>query len=586
MKKSTREKQQKRYLQEQNLPLDYRYRRWFVMGVFGVAAVSLVVSAVARQVFETDFLQKEGDRRHVGVVEMPAYRGLIKDRRGEILAVSTPVYSVWINPRAMPVDARELAPLAKALGMKLEELRELHSRYSKRAFVYVKRRVDPDTAYAVEKLSKSDRKHFNRFGLQEEYRRYYPSGEVFGHVLGFTNIDDQGQEGLELVFDEVLQGEAGRKYVVRDGKRRVVSDIEQISPSRPGKDLELSFDARLQTLAYRSLKKIRARHKAKSASAVVLDVKTGEVLAMVNQPGFNPNGSRNNRGGRLRNRALTDTFEPGSAMKPFIVAAGLEEGVIKVNSKIDTAPGYYYIGRDIVRDKKNNGVIDLETLLRKSSNVGASKIAMQIDSEDLFEFVSGLGFGSASTLGFPGEASGQLNDYQRWAKIDQATLSFGYGLSVTALQLAQAYAVLANGGEYKSATFFKNDDSVITRRVMSEKTAAAVLNMLESVVGEDGTAPQAAVAGFRMAGKTGTVKKYSAEGYADDRYRSVFAGVGPVDDPKFAMAVVVDEPSAGKFYGGDVAAPVFAEVMASGMRLFNVVPDALDGMRLASGGAR
>ncbi len=405
-------------------------------------------------------------------------------------------------------------------------------------------------------------------------------------MLGFTDIDDNGQEGLELVFDQALQGEAGRKYVVRDGRRRVVNDIEQISPSRPGQDLELSFDARLQTLAYRSLKKIRARHKARSASAVVLDVKTGEVLAMVNQPGFNPNGSRSNRGGRLRNRALTDTFEPGSTMKPFIVAAGLEAGVISPASKIDTAPGYYSIGRDIVRDHNNNGVIDLETLLRKSSNVGASKIAMQIESEDLFEFVASLGFGAASSLGFPGEASGQLNNYQRWAKIDQATLSFGYGLSVTALQLAQAYAVLANGGEFKSATFFKNDESVLSRRVMSKATADAVMAMLESVVKEGGTAPQAAVAGFRMAGKTGTVKKYSAEGYADDRYRAVFAGVGPVGDPRFAMAVVVDEPSAGKFYGGDVAAPVFSEVMAGGMRLFNVVPDALDGMQLASGGVQ
>lgn len=586
MKQNTREKQQKRYMQEQNLPLDYRYRRWFVMGVFGVAAVSLVVSAVARQVFETDFLQKEGDRRHVGVVEMPAYRGLIKDRRGEILAVSTPVYSVWINPRAMPSSASELEPLAKVLGMKLDELRDLHARYSKRAFVYVKRRVNPDIAYAVEKLSKSDRKNFNRFGLQREYRRYYPSGEVFSHILGFTNIDDQGQEGLELIFNDALQGEAGKKYVVRDGKRRVVNDIEQISPSRPGEDLELSFDARLQTLAYRSLKKMRARHKAKSASAVVIDVKTGEVLAMVNQPGFNPNGNRSNRGGRLRNRALTDSFEPGSTMKPFIVAAGLEEGVVTPTSKIDTSPGYYHIGRNIVRDHNNNGVIDLETLLRKSSNVGASKIAMQIDSEDLYEFVSGLGFGNASSLGFPGEASGQLNNYQRWAKIDQATLSFGYGLSVNALQLAQAYAVLANGGIYKSATFFKNDESVASHRVMSKQTAAHVLGMLESVVSETGTAPQAAVAGFRMAGKTGTVKKYSAEGYADDRYRSVFAGVGPLGSPRFAMVVVVDEPSAGKFYGGDVAAPVFSEVMAGGMRLFNLVPEGLGGVQLASGGGQ
>lgn len=584
MKSKDRQKRQKRYLQEQSLPIDYRYRRWFMLGVFAFASVSLLASAVDRQVLETDFLQKEGKRRHLSVVKMPASRGMIKDRRGEILAVSTPVYSVWVNPRELSSDARDLAPLARALDMKIDKLRNVLGRYSKRAFVFVARRVSPEVADKVLALSKE--KGVNSFGLQREYRRYYPSGEVFGHVLGFTNVDDEGQEGLELIFDESLSGEHGKKYVVRDGKRKVVDDIEQIVPVRPGQDLQLSFDARLQSLAYRSLKKMQVQHKAKSASAVIMDVKTGEVLAMVNQPGFNPNGSRSNKNGRLRNRALTDTFEPGSTMKPFIVAAGLEHDVIEVNDVIDTSPGYYMIGRDRVRDHKNNGVIDLETLLRKSSNVGASKIALKLEPDDLYEFVSNLGLGSGAVLHFPGEASGQLSDYNRWAKIDQATLSFGYGLSVNALQLAQAYAVLGNGGVYQPATFFKNNESATSRRVMQKETADEVLRMLESVVSAEGTAPLAAVGGFRMAGKTGTVKKYSEGGYADDRYRSVFAGVGPVENPRFAMAVIVDEPRAGKFYGGDVAAPVFSEVMAGGMRLYNLVPDAPKSVQLAAGGVK
>lgn len=577
-----RHKRQKRYLQEQNLPVDYRYRRWFLMGVFALASVSLVVSAVGRQVFETDFLQNEGKRRHLSVVKMPAYRGMIQDRRGEILAVSTPADSVWMNPRAMPSDVRSLQPLAKVLDMDVEDLRSLQARYNKRAFVYVKRRVRPDVAEKVLQLSKEQ--GVNTFGLQREYRRYYPSGEIFSHIIGFTNIDDQGQEGLELVFNEALEGEHGRKYVIRDGKRRVVNDIEQIAPPRAGETIKLSLDARLQFLAYRELKKIKLKHKAKSASAVVLDVKTGEILAMVNQPGYNPNGNRSNKNGRLRNRAVTDAFEPGSTMKPFIVAAGLESGVVNKLSKINTAPGYFSIGRDIVRDHNNIGLIDLETLLRKSSNVGASKISLEMAPEELYAFVSNLGFGSGVALGFPGETGGYVNNYNRWAKIDQATLSFGYGISVNTLQLAQAYAVLGNGGVYRQATFFKDDNTTTERRVMTEETAEAVLNMLESVVSTDGTAPLAAVPGYRMAGKTGTVKKYSAEGYADDRYRSVFAGVGPVDNPRLAMAIVVDEPAAGKFYGGDVAAPVFSEVMAGGMRLLNIAPDEqVDGMQIAAG---
>ena len=582
MDNRVRRKKQKRYLQEQSLPADYRYRRWFMMGVFALASVAIMVSAVGRQVFETDFLQKEGKRRHLSVVEMPAYRGLIKDRRGEILAISTPVDSVWVNPRAMSPDSRALAPLAKVLDMKVDALRDLLARYSHRGFVYVKRRVTPDVADKVLALSKEQ--GVNGFGLQREYRRYYPAGEVFGHVIGFTNIDDKGQEGLELVYNDVLEGVAGKKYVIRDGKRRVVNDIEQIAPPQSGKELVLSLDARMQYMAYRALKAAKKKHKAKAASAVVLDVVSGEILAMVNQPGFNPNGSRSNRNGRLRNRVMTDAFEPGSAMKPFIVAAGLEADAISLNSKIDTSPGYFSIGRDIVRDHHNNGVIDLETLLRKSSNVGASKIALDLEPEELFEFVSSLGFGQVSALGFPGEAAGQLSDFSQWARIDQATLSFGYGLSVNTLQLAQSYAILANGGVYTPATLFKTSEPLPGKRVMSEKTANAVLKMLGSVVSAEGTAPKAAVEGYQAAGKTGTVKKYSAEGYADDRYRAVFAGAAPLENPRLVMAIVVDEPSAGEFYGGDVAAPVFADVMSGGLRLLNVVPDAVEGTQLASMG--
>ncbi len=585
MNHKQRQKRKQRYQQEQNLPADYRYRRWFLLGLFALASASIVVSAAGRQVFETDFLQQEGKRRHLSVVKMPAYRGMIKDRRGEVLAVSTPVDSVWVNPRAMPADAESIKPLANALGMKVSELQEFLGRYSSRAFVFLKRRISPDAAADVEALSKE--MGVNAFGLQREYRRYYPAGEVFSHVIGFTDVDDVGQEGIELVYNGQLEGEHGQKYVIRDGKRRVVNDIEQLSAPKAGTDLVLSLDARLQYLAYKAVKAAKIKNKAKAVSAVVLDVKTGEVLAMVNQPGYNPNGSRSNRAGRLRNRVLTDVYEPGSTMKPFAVAAGLEKGVIRDSATFDTAPGYYYIGRHIVRDHHNNGVIDLETLLKKSSNVGASQIALKMEPQDLFAFMSGLGFGKDSGTLFPGEAAGQLRDYSQWAKIDQATLSYGYGLSVSTLQLARAYAALGNGGVMNSVSLFKTDKAQVSERVMSEKTARTVIHLLEAVTAKDGTAPQASVEGYRVAGKTGTVKKYNANGYEEKRYRALFAGVAPADNPRLAMAVVVDEPDGGKFYGGDVAAPVFSEVMAGGLRLLNIAPDAMDGLQVAGlGGQR
>ena len=579
MAQKQRHKRQKRYQQEQNLPADFRYRRWFLMSVFALAASSIVVSAAGRQVFETDFLQKEGKRRHLSVVKMPAYRGMIKDRRGEVLAVSTPVDSVWVNPRAMPGDDRAIGRLAKILHMKVDDFRDFLGRYSRRAFVFVKRRVSPDIAEQVASLSKE--LGVNAFGLQREYRRYYPTGETFSHVIGFTNVDDEGQEGLELIYNSILDGEPGKKYVIRDGKRRVVNDIEQLSAPRAGKDLLLSLDSRLQSLAYKAVKAAKIKHKAKSVSAVVLDVKTGEVLAMVNQPGFNPNGSRSNKNGRLRNRVMTDAYEPGSTMKPFIVAAGLDMGVVDVDSTLDTSPGYYSIGRHLVKDHHNNGVVDLETLLKKSSNVGASKIALDIDAGDLFSFMSSLGFGQPPNTGFPGEVAGQLRDFGSWAQIDQATLSFGYGISVSTLQLAMAYAALGNDGVANSVSLFKTDKPEQSHRVMSEQAAKSVVKMLEAVASKDGTAPLAAVEGYRVAGKTGTVKKYSPKGYEEKNYRAVFAGVAPAENPRLAMAVVVDEPSAGKFYGGDVAAPIFSEVMAGGLRLFNIVPDSMQNMQLA-----
>ena len=580
MERRERHKRLKRYQQEQNLPLDYRGRRWFVMGVLAIAAAAIVVQAVGRQVFEKDFLQHEGNRRHLSTVKMPAYRGLIKDRRGEVLAVSTPVYSVWLNPREISRDLEDLKPLATALEMKLDELNAFLDRYASRAFIFVKRRASPDVADQIAALSREQ--GMNTFGLQREYRRYYPAGEVFGHVLGFTNIDDQGQEGLELVYNKVLQGIPGKKHVVRDGKRRVVDDIEQIAAPVDGKDLQLSLDSRLQHIAYRSLKTAIMQHNAKAGSAVVVDVKTGEILAMVNQPGFNPNGSRSNKNGRLRNRAVTDAYEPGSTMKPFVVAAGLDYGVLNPGEVIDTSPGWYYIGRAQVKDHHNLGKINLETLLQKSSNVGASRISQRIEPSDLFAFLSRLGFGVHTGLNFPGESSGVMRDYNRWAEIDRATISYGYSLSATTLQLAKAYAALGNDGVVNDLTLFKTDKPQNPQKVMSANAARAVVDMLKSVTEKGGTAPLAAVEGYEVAGKTGTSRKLTAGGYDEKIYRALFAGVAPADNPRLAMAVIVDEPRNEKFYGGDVAGPVFAEVMSAGLRLYNIPPKLPEGVQIVA----
>jgi len=560
----------------------YRARRWSLIGIMAVASLVLVWRAVDQQIFETDFLQDEGERRHLRTVEVPAHRGMITDRDGEPLAISTPVDSVWANPRILAPDLRELEPLARALEMKADGLRQILAKRNNRSFVYLKRRITPEMATAVNALLQE--KKVKGIGLERGYRRYYPGGEVFAHVVGFTDMDDVGQEGAELAYEKWLRSTPGKKLVIRDGHARVVRDVESIQAPKEGRNLALSIDRRLQYLAYRELKSAVLQHKAKSGSAVILDVLTGEVLAMVNQPAYNPNGSKDGRQGRFRNRAVTDVFEPGSTMKPFTVAAALETGRYHPDTKIDTTPGYLQVGRNRVRDHHNLGVIDVTTVIRKSSNVGATKIALDLSGEQLWTLYSELGFGDTTGVGFPGEAEGQLTPHKHWARIEQATLSFGYGLSVTSLQLAQAYAVLASGGVKRPISLIRVRQPVKGQKVVSKETARAVVEMMETVVSAQGTALQASVAGYRIAGKTGTVKKSISGGYADDHYLSVFAGMAPASDPRLVMVVLIDDPQGEKYYGGDVAAPVFAKVMSGALRLFNIAPDdmATDDLRLAA----
>lgn len=564
----------------------YAGRRYTVLGLFVLAALALIWRAVDQQILEKDFLQSEGSDRYLDQVEVPAHRGLITDRRGDVLALSTPVVSVAANPRVLGGDAQQTVALAKALKTEPEKLRARLARYSQRHFVYLKRRLPPAEAEHVMDVARAH--DIRGVHLEREYKRYYPAGEVFAHVLGFTDVNDHGQEGLELAMDRVLRGEPGAKRVLRDGRRQVVDDVENIRSPRAGNHLALSIDQRLQFIAYRELKAAVKRHRAISGSLVLLDSRSGEVLAMVNQPAFNPNGDRSNRKGQLRNRALTDVYEPGSTMKPFTVAAALDRGTIRPNSVIDTSPGYFYVGRSQVKDSKNLGPIDVASVLGRSSNVGASKIALGLEKRELWTVMDRLGFGSSAKTGFPGEVAGQLSDYRRWAQIDQATLAFGYGISVTTLQLAQAYAALANDGVLFPVSLLKRDAPPKGHRVFGAETAAIVRHMLEAVVAPDGTAPDAAVPGYRVAGKTGTVKKFGPDGYSDDRYLSLFAGMAPARDPRVVMVVMLNEPRAGKYYGGQVAGPVFSRVMAETLRLLNVAPDAAidPSLRMADAGGR
>ena len=544
-----------------------RRRRLLLLTLMLGSFAVLAGRSAQLQLVDGEFLQTQGQARHLRVVQVPAHRGMIVDRNGEPLAISTPVQSVWVNPGEMSSSSGDLARLAQLLELDVDHLRRLIGQRQGREFVYLRRHIAPDLAEQVTALE------LPGVYLQQEYRRYYPAGEVAGHLLGFTNVDDKGQEGLELAFEDWLSGEPGAKRVIMDGRRNIVENVENIRSARPGKTLKLSIDRRIQYLAYRELKAAVRKHNARSGSLVVLDSDTGEVLAMVNQPSFNPNNRTRMKASQMRNRAVTDVFEPGSTIKPFVVAAGLESGQYRSATTIDTSPGLLRVGRHTVRDMHDYGVLDMTGVLRKSSNVAATKIALALEPEVLWESLSGTGFGVSTGSGFPGEADGYLADFHRWREIERATLSYGYGLSATAMQLAQAYGVLAKDGYRVPVTLLSREEPVQQIPVFTPAVARAVRTMMESVVKKGGTAPMAAVQGYRVAGKTGTVHKSVAGGYAEDRYVSLFAGLAPASNPRLVAVVVINEPSEDEHYGGLVAGPVFSSVMAGALRLLNVTPD-------------
>jgi cell division protein FtsI (penicillin-binding protein 3) len=544
-----------------------RRRRLLLLSLMLGSFAVLAGRSAQLQLVDGEFLQTQGQARHLRVVQVPAHRGMIVDRNGEPLAISTPVQSVWVNPGEMSSSSGDLSRLAQLLELDVDHLRRLIGQRQGREFVYLRRHIAPDLAEQVTALE------LPGVYLQQEYRRYYPAGEVAGHLLGFTNVDDKGQEGLELAYEDWLSGEPGAKRVIMDGRRNIVENVENIRSARPGKTLKLSIDRRIQYLAYRELKAAVRKHSARSGSLVVLDSDTGEVLAMVNQPSFNPNNRTRMKASQMRNRAVTDVFEPGSTMKPFVVAAGLQSGQYRPATTIDTSPGLFRVGRHAVRDMHDYGVLDMTGVLRKSSNVAATKIALALEPETFWESLSGTGFGVSTGSGFPGEADGYLADFHRWREIERATLSYGYGLSATAMQLAQAYGVFANDGYRVPVTLLSREEQAQRMPVFTPAVARSVRTMMESVVKKGGTAPMAAVQGYRVAGKTGTVHKSVAGGYAEDRYVSLFAGMAPASDPRLVAVVVINEPGKDEHYGGLVAGPVFSSVMAGALRLLNVTPD-------------
>jgi len=536
---------------------------------FTLVAASLVARAVHLQVLNTEFLNHQADTRHLRTEQISAHRGTITDRNGEPLAISTPVDSVWANPKELALAEDKMPGLARILGLDEQSLIRQITFSMNKDFVYLRRHLSPDNAQQVMALD------LPGVNIQREYRRYYPAGEVTGHLVGFTNIDDKGQEGLELAFNHWLAGESGAKRVLKDRLGRSVENVASIRPPHHGKELRTSIDLRIQYVAYRALKTAINSYNAESGSIVILDTQTGEVLAIANQPTYNPNDRSQMTAERYRNRAITDIFEPGSSIKPLVVTAALESGNYRPSSIIDTAPGFVTVGAKTIEDSRNLGRISLTTILARSSNVGATKLAMSLQPDQLWNTMSQFGLGSLTASGFPGESAGTLTHHDHWQPISQATLAYGYGLSVTPLQLAQAYAVIGSNGMQHPISLVALEQSGEGERKISQNSATAVRRMLEEVVRPGGTGTGAAVAGYRVAGKTGTSWKFAAGGYSKDKYISVFAGLAPASNPRLAAVVVIDEPSGELYYGGDVAAPVFADVMSESLRLLAVPPDAL-----------
>jgi len=543
----------------------WRMRLTLALLFGGFAALS--ARAVYLQVWQSEFLTDQGEKRVQRIAPIPAYRGMITDRRGEPLAVSTPVETLWANPREANPSAAQIQSLAHILDKNPDQLRRLFADKSK-GFVYIDRLVEPPKAAQARAL--------NIAGLHSKpaYRRYYPAGEVTAHVLGITNIEDQGQEGLELAYQSWLTGEPGAQRVVKDRPGNVVEILERIKAPKPGRDLALSLNQHIQYLAYRELSDAITRNQAKAGAVVVLDARTGEILALANSPSFNPNSRATFEAARLRNRAATDTFEPGSTMKPLFVAAALDVGVVRPETRIDTGPGWFVVGDKRITDTHPKGIMTVSDAVQVSSNVALAKIALEMRGEDYWRLLTRAGLGAQPKSGLPGEVSGRLRPSSSWRPIEKATMSFGHGLSVSLLQLARAYTAFANEGVIPGLTALRRESAATGTRVMNANTARQVLAMLERVTQDGGTAPMARVAGYRVAGKTGTAHKFVDGSYAGNRYISSFVGLAPASDPRLVVAVMIDEPNGKEYYGGLVAAPVFSRIMAGALRFMALPPDA------------
>jgi len=553
-----------------SVPMMVRLPAWrarFALVVLLAAFLVLAGRSVYLQSVKTGFLQEKGEARYARVLEVPATRGRVLDRNGEALAISTPVKSIWAIPEDVKINASQLKTLAGLLQMDGRELaRKLSD--ADRDFVYLKRQIPPESAARVAELG------LPGVHQQNEYRRYYPGGETMAHVIGFTGVDDAGQEGIELAQQALLAGAAGSRRVIKDRLGRIVEDVESIRAAQDGRDLTLALDSKIQNLAFGALKAGVEANRARAGAIVVLDVRTGEVLALANLPTYNPNNRARLSGAQLRNRVMTDNFEPGSTLKPFTVALALELGKITPQTPIQTAPGTLTIANYTIHDAHPGGTMSVAQVIQKSSNVGAAKIALGLPREEMHDMFKRVGFGAAPRLGFPGEGTGRVREAKTWRPVEQATMAYGHGISVTLIQLARAYTVFARDGELAPLTLVKTGAPAAGERVFSPEVAREVRAMLESAVQPGGTAPRARVMGWRVGGKTGTAHKQENGGYAASKYVSSFVGFAPVSAPRLVIAVMIDEPSTGQYYGGVVAAPVFAQVMQGALRLLGAPYDA------------
>ncbi len=542
-------------------------RFFFILLAVGLASAILIGRITLLQVIDRPFLQSQGDARTLRHEAIPAHRGMITDRNGEPLAISTPVVTLWANPQELPTDAIQRVMLAQALGMSLDDFESRVARYSSREFMYLRRQMTPDAAQRILDLRTP--------GVypQREYKRYYPAGEVAAQILGVTNVDDVGQEGLELAYQPYLAGHPGQRRVIKDRRGRLVRELGVIREAQPGGELTLAIDQRIQYMAYRELRAAVAEHQADGGVLVMMDARTGEVLAMANLPSYNPNNRAGLDPRGLRNQALVDVFEPGSVMKPLAMAAVLESGIVGRDAVVDTSPGWMRLDQFTIRDFRNYGELDLAGILEKSSNIGMSRLALQLSDTAIWEKYNQLGLGQSPGTGFPGESTGNLPARIQWSRSERAALSYGYGLSVTAVQLASAYTALANNGERLPPSLLRLSEPPQGIPAIEPSVANDLLEILETSVGAYTGGRRARVEGYRVGGKTGTVRKTGQQGYATDAYRSVFAGIAPISDPRIVTVVMIDHPKAGEFYGGAVAAPVFSSVTGNALRLLDVSPD-------------